>query len=66
MNEAWSRVNPQTEQEKRAVAWIVQAQNDEAVRRLYHSYENNKLIRWKESIKRVVGVPLLGEPGLDI
>jgi hypothetical protein len=33
---------------------------------LYERYRDNPLIKWKESIKKVVGIDLLTEAGLDI
>ena len=40
--------------------------NDEAVRGLYERYKNDPLIRFKDSIKRVVGLAEAEEKGLDI
>lgn len=39
--------------------------NDEAVRGLYERYKKDPLIRFKDSIKRVVGLPESAEKGLD-
>jgi hypothetical protein len=66
MNRPHARVNPQRERDKVAVAWILRAQRDQVVWRLYERYRSNPLIRWKESIKKVVGIPLAQEAGLDI
>ena len=66
MNNPWSRVNPLTEKEKQAVAWIVQAQSDQVVKGLWERCQDNPMVKWKESIKKVVGIPLGDEPGLDI
>ncbi len=39
--------------------------NDEAVRGLYEENKQDPLIRWKDSIKRVVGLPGTAEKGKD-
>lgn len=45
---------------------LISAQNDEAILRIFVSYKDNPLVRWKDSVKKVVGLtrPLL--KGLDI
>lgn len=40
--------------------------NDEAVRGLYEYFKKDPLIRWKDSVKRVVGLPGTAEKGRDI
>jgi DNA repair photolyase len=48
------------------VARIVSQQSDARIRLLYESLKGKLLIRWKESIKLVVGLPPATESGLDI
>ncbi len=45
---------------------ICQSQSDEKISKLYSRLRHNTLIRWKESIKEVVGLELAKQPGLDI
>jgi len=40
--------------------------NDESVRRVYDKYKDNPLIKFKDSIKAVVGLDRPSEKGLDI
>jgi len=44
------------------LAW----QSDDNMRELYKQYKNDPKIKWKESIKKVVGLEIPTEPGLDI
>ena len=41
-------------------------QSDDNMIELYNKYKNNSKIKWKESIKKVVGLDLPTEKGLDI
>lgn len=45
---------------------IAAEQCDEGIRALYESLKDNRLIRWKDSIKKVVGLPPAPASGLDI
>lgn len=40
-------------------------QSDKAIQKLYEKYKDNPIIKWKESIKKVVGLDLATEKGLD-
>lgn len=44
---------------------LEEMQNDEAIWALYERYKNDPIIKWKESIKEVVGLDLPTEKGLD-
>lgn len=44
---------------------LVSTWSDEAVMELYKRYASDPLIRWKESIKKVVGLKVATEKGLD-
>jgi hypothetical protein len=48
------------------VARVEREQSDEQIRKIYSLLQDNQLIRWKESIKNIVGLPLTSQPGLDI
>jgi|GEM_PF-322424 len=40
--------------------------SDEFIHGVYDRFKDNPMIRWKDSIKKVVGIPLAEEAGLDI
>ncbi len=39
---------------------------DERIMELYELYKNNPTIKWKESIKKIVGIEIPTQAGLDI
>lgn len=45
---------------------LMSIQSDEWIRQLYYRYKDNPKIKWKESIKKVVGLQVSMEKGLDI
>ena len=45
---------------------LISLADDSRIRDLYARYMDNPKIKWKESIKKVIGIPLLEEKGLDI
>lgn len=45
---------------------LASAWNPDNVRRIYERYRNDPIIRWKDSIKRIVGLPENSEAGMDI
>jgi hypothetical protein len=49
-----------------AVRVIDDGQCDENIFKIYNELKNNPLMRWKESIKKVVGIESPAEAGLDI
>lgn len=50
------------EEAKRLVGFY----DDKNVKKLYDRYKNDSLIKWKESIKKIVGIEVPEEKGLDI
>jgi hypothetical protein len=44
---------------------LLDSQNDERIWELYNRLKDNTKVRWKESIKKVVGLELATEAGLD-
>ena len=60
MNGEW---NKETE---KAAKQLMRYQSDDRIRLLYELYRKNDMIKWKESIKRVVGIEIPTEKGLDI
>ncbi len=44
---------------------LIKLQSDFNIKKLYERYKNDPLIKWKESIKKIVGIELSEEKGLD-
>lgn len=65
MNKIDERVAIDSAQTAAEVDRIRTEQSDSRIQILYESLRNNPLIRWKESIKEVVGLELLNRSGLD-
>jgi DNA repair photolyase len=51
---------------RQAANRIRQGQTDTIIRQIYERQKGNPLIRWKEKIKKVVGIPVSVKNGLDI
>ncbi len=45
---------------------LIATQSDDAVKQLYNRYQSDPLIKWKDSIKKVVGIQRPTAKGLDI
>jgi DNA repair photolyase len=45
---------------------LADLQNDAAIKALYGQYKDNEKIKWKSSIKSVVGIPLADSAGADM
>ena len=41
-------------------------QNDDNILQIYNLYKDDELIKWKESIKKIAGIYVPNESGLDI
>jgi len=65
MNKITQRVMCDSERGQREIARIEQEQSDERIKNIYLELQNNQLIRWKESIKEVIGLPMASQAGLD-
>ena len=65
MNRIERRVAVESPEIEREVARVRREQSDAGILRIYERLSGNKMIRWKESIKEVVGLPLLTEMGQD-
>ena len=63
MNRIDQRVSgvPQNEVER-----VISGQTDEKVKTVYEALKDRLKIKWKESVKEVVGLPLAQEVGLDV
>lgn len=66
MNRISERVRTDSVEMTAAVAEIEQNQTDDRIIQLYHKLSNLPAIRWKESIKEVIGLARPSEAGLDI
>lgn len=66
MNKIGERVALDSAEAAAEAARIEVDQDDGRIRNLYESLSGNPLIRWKESIKQVVGLPPAPRSGLDI
>ena len=45
---------------------LIASQHDKRIRQLYATYRNHPKLRWKDSIKKVVGIPAPDVPGCDV
>jgi len=45
---------------------LLEWQSDDNILALYDRLKDNPQIKWKESIKKVVGIPLSTESGMDV
>ena len=48
-----------------AAKQLLEWQSDEAITALFYRYKDNPLIKWKESIKKVVGLEVSTKKGED-
>jgi DNA repair photolyase len=60
------RVTIDTPEERAVVRKLQAEQSVENVRRFYEDYKQYKIIRWKESIKKMLGLKLATRAGLDV
>lgn len=65
MNGIDQRVVYFTQEDRRMVQAIKDGQADEKIRALYEVYKDNPKIKWKESVKEVVGLDLAKKVGED-
>jgi len=66
MNQIRRRVSIDDERIEEDVKRIESGQTDERIWMIYEKYKNNRLIKWKESIKKVVEIELPAQAGMDI
>ncbi len=66
LNDIHRRVRIEDEFVEKAVQSIEDGQTDEKIRLIYEMFKGNSLIRWKDSIKKVVGIEPPEKPGMDI
>jgi len=65
MNEIRKRVQPRTDEEVRACDRIEQQQSDDRVKEIFGQLKDEPLVRWKDSIKKVMGLKMAAEAGMD-
>jgi hypothetical protein len=51
---------------QQAIEKIRRGQTNNIIKSIYGRYKDNPMIRWKKEIKKVVGIPLAKQNGLDI
>jgi len=69
MNRLFSRLRINGINDKETITrayQLINWQSDANIMRLYSKYKNNRKIKWKESIKSVVGLEIATDSGLDI
>jgi hypothetical protein len=66
MNKIRQRVVIETPEDEQQVAKIETGQTDDRIWIIYNSLKDRKVVRWKESIKQIVGLHTPQEPGMDI
>ena len=54
------------EEDIKAIQIIKDGQSDRNIQKIYNKLKDNPLVKWKDSIKKVVGIESPLEPGLDI
>lgn len=65
MNQIERRVIADTPREREVVEALARAQSEAGVRALFSRLKDEPKVKWKESIKKIVGLPLAKEPGED-
>jgi DNA repair photolyase len=65
MNQIKRRVAVYSEEDLNAIEKIEAGQTDEKIRQIYEALKDKPYVRWKESIKEVVGLPLAENVGED-
>jgi hypothetical protein len=65
MNQMHNRVQPRTDEEVEACDRLDGQQSDDHIREVFSQLKDEPLVRWKDSIKRVMGLKLAEEAGTD-
>lgn len=66
MNNIDSRVKIKTEEDSKEVTKIKEWQTNENIIAFYTIMKDEPKVKWKENIKKIVGIPLVKEAGLDV
>jgi hypothetical protein len=51
---------------KQAIENFRRRQTDSIIKSIYRRYKDNPMIRWKTEIKKIVGIPMIRQNGVDI
>jgi DNA repair photolyase len=51
---------------RQAINRIQQGQMDIIIKQIYQHHKDNPLVRWKKEIKKIVGIPVSKQNGLDV
>ena len=51
---------------QQAIKEIKRGQTDSIIKSIYGRHKDNPMIRWKKEIKKIVGIPLAKQNGMDI
>ena len=65
MNQIRVRVKPDGAETEQAIKQIEAGQTDDRIREIYGMLKDHPLVKWKDSIKQVMGLELAEVPGLD-
>jgi hypothetical protein len=65
MNHLW-RIRGGGDRAKAEIERIKPGQTDEKICDIYDRHKDNPKIKWKESIKKVVGIPPVERAGMDV
>jgi DNA repair photolyase len=63
LNAPRSRVQVKNASERAVLERLLEQQSDAAIMAIYARLKQHPLVQWKESIKKVVGLPLAEKPG---
>lgn len=55
----------ETDKERAMLSNLVSWQQDSEVKKIYEALKDKPFMKWKESYKKVVGIDLADEAGLD-
>ena len=66
MNQIRRRVEITDDRVAEEVLRIEQGQTEERIKKVFESLKNNPIVKWKDSIKKVVGIKAPEEPGMDV
>ena len=65
MNKIRQRVDILTEEDEAHVERIEAGQTDDRIEGIYKALKDRSKVKWKESIKEIMGLPLATEAGTD-
>ena len=66
MNQIKRRVKIITKEDEMMVARLQMNYKDYNIKRIYEWFKDNPKVKWKDSIKKVVGIETPKETGMDI